>query len=196
MGLTAPALYRYYPDRDSLVTALIVEAFTSLASTLSAARDHLPARDHGGRYAAVGLAYRQWALAYPQRYNLIFGTPIAGYCAPPALTSLPAADALGVLIGVLQEAWCAGELRLPEAYSRLTDQLRSEYQAWREMTGSIAPDGVLHLALVSWSRVHGLVSLELYQALPAAIASPGEVFTIEINTLVEQHIPKHIDRGS
>jgi AcrR family transcriptional regulator len=63
MGMTSPALYRYFANRDELVTALIVNAFNSLGDALANARDALPPEKHAGRYAATGYAYREWALA-------------------------------------------------------------------------------------------------------------------------------------
>src|SRR5687768_8132657 len=39
MGLTAPALYRYFADRDELLTAMVVDSFDDLAATLAAARE-------------------------------------------------------------------------------------------------------------------------------------------------------------
>ena len=186
MGMTSPALYRYFASRDELVTALIVDAFTSLGEALATARDALPAEDHAGRYAATGYAYREWALAYPQRYALIFGTPISGYVAPLWITQPVAAQSLGVLIGVLEAAWNAGALHLPGEYIELTPAIQGQLKAWREQMGISASEPVLCLALISWSRVHGLVSLELYRQFPPAITDFGALFNLEIQALERQ----------
>jgi AcrR family transcriptional regulator len=53
MGMTAPALYRYYKDRDALVTALLVDAFTAFGNALEGARDARAAEDHVGRFRAM-----------------------------------------------------------------------------------------------------------------------------------------------
>src|SRR5215510_10304073 len=82
LKITAPAIYNYFPDRDALVTALIIDAFTSFGDWQIEARDSVPAEDLGERFKAIGLAYRNWARTYPQRYQLIFGTPIPGYETP------------------------------------------------------------------------------------------------------------------
>ncbi|MGE5774680.1 MAG: TetR/AcrR family transcriptional regulator, partial [Chloroflexota bacterium] len=82
LKITAPAIYNYFPDRDALVTALIIDAFTSFGDWQIAARDASPETNLKGRLEAIGLAYRDWALTFPQRYQLIFGTPIPGYTAP------------------------------------------------------------------------------------------------------------------
>src|SRR5689334_25011537 len=65
MEMTAPALYRYFEDRDSLVTALIIEAFVSFGDALESARDAYAANEHAARFKAISLAYRQWAISYP-----------------------------------------------------------------------------------------------------------------------------------
>src|SRR5512143_3736128 len=82
LGITAPAIYNYFPRRDDLVTALIIDAYTSFGDSQIEARDAVAADDLSGRMLAIGVAYRDWALAYPQRYQLLFGTPIPGYEAP------------------------------------------------------------------------------------------------------------------
>src|SRR5512136_194807 len=68
MGMTAPAIYRYYPDRDALVTALIIDAFAAFAEAMETARDALPPGDHVGRFRAIATAYRRWAVTNPQKY--------------------------------------------------------------------------------------------------------------------------------
>ena len=82
LKISAPAIYNYFPDRDALVTALVIDAFTSFGDSQITARDSLPEEDLIGRFRAIGVAYRNWAHTYPQRYQLLFGTPIPGYETP------------------------------------------------------------------------------------------------------------------
>ncbi len=82
MGMTAPALYRYFADRDELLTAMIVDAYNDLGDAVAKARDQVPVDDPTGRLYAVGQAYRAWARAEPQRFALILGMPVPGYAAP------------------------------------------------------------------------------------------------------------------
>src|SRR5262245_46179677 len=82
LKITAPAIYNYFPDRDALVTALIIDAYTSCGEWQIEAAESISIDRLSDRLRAIGLAYRNWAHAYPQRYQLIFGTPIPGYEAP------------------------------------------------------------------------------------------------------------------
>lgn len=102
LGITAPAIYNYFPRRDDLVTALIIDAYNSFGDSQLAARDAVQINDPVARLKATGLAYRMWALTYPQRYELIFGTPIPGYTAPFEQVFPSAARSLGALVSVME----------------------------------------------------------------------------------------------
>lgn len=82
LNLVSSALYRYFPSRDDLITALIVDAYTDLAETLEDAG----AADRRGprrRWVETCLALRDWAVAAPHRFALVYGSAIPGYAAPP-----------------------------------------------------------------------------------------------------------------
>ena len=66
LGVSGPALYRYFKNRDALLTALIKDAYDDLYEALARA-DDLPR------------AYRAWALEQPHRYRLLFSAPLPGY---------------------------------------------------------------------------------------------------------------------
>ena len=180
MGLTAPALYRYYPSRDELVTAMIIEAYQSLGQALEASIQAMAAEDHARRFLAVGCAYREWALARPERFALIFGTPIPGYHAPLERTLPAASRALGVLMAVLQAAWDAGRIQRPPI---LGASLQGQMQAWKDAHALTTHPVVLYLTLISWARVHGLTSLELHGHIPPQVALPSEVYLNDLHAL-------------
>lgn len=181
LGITAPAIYNYFPRRDDLVTALIVDAFSSLGESQKEAIHDLLTDDLTARLAALGLAYRDWAIAYPQRYQLIFGTPIPGYEAPADITVPAAAWSLLPLIETIQAIFMAGRLRV-ERSAQMTPELRSMLEEWSQFAGGTDPE-VLYSALVIWSRVHGLVSMEIGNQMPSFITDPGEVYRREIATM-------------
>ncbi len=190
LNITAPAIYNYFPSRDDLVTALIVDAFTSLGDSQKDSIKSISANRPQTRLSTLGLAYRDWALIYPQRYQLIFGTPIPGYEAPADVTLPVAAWALIPLIEALQALYNADKLRA-ENLAKLTPALKSMLGAWQEFvkeSGTEAHIEVLYLAFVIWSRVHGLVTLELGHQTPSFITDPGEIFRREIETIQKQYL--------
>ena len=185
LGIAAPSIYHYYPSRDALVTALIVDAFNSLAESQRQALSAAPAKDYPAQLAALGLAYRQWANSQPQRYQLIFGTPIPGYVAPEEVTLPAAAAGFVPLTEALQAAFTAGRLHV-ESLAPLTPALGSMLEVWKQYEGR-ADSEVLYLALVFWSRIHGLMMFEVTGQYPSFITDPGEVYEREVKNVVIQY---------
>jgi len=186
LGITAPAIYNYHPDRDALVTALIVDAYTSLGESQQAAIDALPADDNVTRLSALGLAYREWAVAYTQRYLLIFGTPIPNYVAPEIITMPAAACAIVPLTNTIQALYSEGKLKA-ERMSPLTPELETMLEAWKNYGGNADPEA-LYLTAVIWARVHGLVMLEIGHHVPPVFTDFGELFRREIKNILIQYL--------
>jgi AcrR family transcriptional regulator len=187
LKITAPAIYNYFPSRDHLATALVVDAYTSLGDSQKLILDNLSKKNSATRFFALGVAYRDWAVTYPQRYQLIFGTPIPDYDAPDDTTMPAAAWALLPLIETIQIIYNEGALRVEE-FAKLTPKLKSMLEAWKQFTGNNVENEVLYTAYVIWSRVHGLVMLELGRQLPSFFTDPGEIFRREVATMVNQYI--------
>src|ERR1700760_2130558 len=78
LGMVSSAIYRYFPSRDELLTALIVDAYDALGAQVEAADAGVARDDLRGRWMACGRAVREWALATPAEYALIFGSPVPG----------------------------------------------------------------------------------------------------------------------
>lgn len=183
MGMTAPALYRYYKDRDALVIALLVDAFTSFTNALEAAGEAYTGEDYAGHFRSMCKAYFQWAAANPQKYALMFGTPIPGHLFANELGPVAQRSFL-VLLGVIGEAHKAGEIGGELASIRLPSNLKSQYEALRKMGMPYGPQ-VIHLALAVWSAMHGIVSLYLYQYLSGFLGQNVESFVdFEIEKLI------------
>ncbi|MFB7357086.1 TetR/AcrR family transcriptional regulator [Streptomyces gardneri] len=157
LGMVSSALYRYFPSRDDLLTALIVDAYDAVGAAAESA-----ARETGGqpsldRWTAVCRAVRAWAVAHPHEYALIYGSPVPGYTAPQD-TNAPAARVGLVLVGIAREAHEGEGVALPP----LPDALRPEAV---RITADMAPDlpPALVVALVAaWSQLFGTISFEVF----------------------------------
>ncbi|MBB5788505.1 TetR/AcrR family transcriptional regulator [Jiangella mangrovi] len=167
MGMTAPALYRYFADRDELLTALIVDAYDDLGTAVAAARDQVPLDDPGGRFTAVAQSYRRWAREEPQRFALILGPPVPGYHAPEeGPTTEAARRAMAQLKSLFYEAAQAGVLRKPMLGDDGTiARLLAEHHEPKEqlpIDGPPVPPETFQAMLHCWSSMHGFASLEAY----------------------------------
>ena len=111
MGLTPPALYRYYADRDELLTDMITDGYRDLAAALAVAVEAEEPPDPAAHLLLVAATYRSWALADPQRFALIFGLPVPGYAAPEEGPTVEAAQrAMANLAAVVKRAAAQGRL--------------------------------------------------------------------------------------
>ena len=183
MKVTAPALYRYYKDRDALVTALLIDAFTAFSAALEAGRDTCSADDHPGRFRAMAKSYFTWARQNPQRYALLFGTSIPGYLFAEELRPVAQRSFL-ILQGVIGEAQAAGKITGEFATLRLPTPLKSNYEALRKMGMPCTPQ-VTQLALSTWGIMHGITSLYLHHYLSGFLQESVEAFVdFEIEKMV------------
>lgn len=159
LGMVSSALYRYFPSRDDLLTALIVDAFDAIGAAAEravaeqAAGEAPPAE----RWVAVSCAVREWALAHPHEYALIYGSPVPGYIAPVDTVG-PAARVGLVLIDIVRGAYRAGDLTLPP----LADGLRADAERMAaDFAEGVPPESVAAL-VAAWAQLFGLISFELF----------------------------------
>jgi AcrR family transcriptional regulator len=186
LKITAPAIYNYFPDRDALVTALIIDAYTSFGDWQLAARDSVASHDPREKLKAIGLAYRHWAHTYPQRYQLIFGTPIPGYEAPAEKVFPSSARSISALFSVVEELRATGKLRT-DFVPAVNEKYRAYYEQWRTYSGDVHPVS-LFVAMTIWARVHGIVSLEIQGNLPPFGENGDALYLFDLNSTIEQFI--------
>ncbi len=186
LEITAPAIYNYYPSRDDLVTALVIDAYASFAEALLAGHDSVPEEDLAGRIRATGEAYYKWAVNYPQRYQLLFGPAVPGYRVPLEKVLPTSAQSLSVLIGIVEAIRQAGKLE--EAGIPEPDEITEEYIAGLNALGIPTQPESLTIAVLIWSRVHGLVSLELSGNLSSAECKV--LLEYELDAIIKQFISR------
>jgi AcrR family transcriptional regulator len=186
LKITAPAIYNYFPDRDALVTALIIDAFTSFGNWQLEARDSVPEEDLPGRMNAIGLAYRDWAHTFPQRYQLIFGTPLPSYEGPMEKIFPSSARSLSALVSVVEGLRLAGKLNVA-SFPKVKSDYKISFEAWKTYGGN-ADLLSLSVAMLIWARVHGIVSLEIGGNLPPFGPKGDALYRYELQSIYEQFI--------
>ncbi|GAA1200976.1 TetR/AcrR family transcriptional regulator [Prauserella alba] len=160
LGMVSSALYRYFPSRDELLTALIVDAYNALGDTLDTASASASAS--GGspadRWRAAAHALRSWARTHPHEYALLYGTPVPGYRAPDD-TIVPAGRVPGAFLWIARDAWHAGDL--PVNGAEPDDTLRTQARTIAtalDLSG--LPEVVILRAVDAWTQLFGTVALE------------------------------------
>ncbi|MET7695755.1 TetR/AcrR family transcriptional regulator [Streptomyces sp. NPDC005483] len=166
LGMSGPALYRYYAGRDELITELVGDAYRSLAGTLRAAFSR-----PGADVSTLASALRTWALEDPQRYFLIFGTPVPGYHAPDDITAI-ASEVMTTILDAFTG--------LPSSSTATAfDAHLEQHRDWAD--GHPAPAATLHRALTFWTRLHGVLSLELAGHFTGMGFDPARFYAAELD---------------
>lgn len=180
LDVTPGALYRYVASRDALLTALILEAFTSLGDAARAAEEALPRHDLEGRWLAVWRAVRSWSLAHRHEYALIYGTPVPGYRAPTD-TIQPASVVTLLLVGIAWDVLARSGSRNTWKAPAGLDQDMAQIRAWLEQQGinGDVPDEIIMRVLRARTELFGSVTFELFGQNSGSIHH-GEVYLDEV----------------
>lgn len=190
-GLVPSALYRYFPSRDALLTALITDAYTTLAADAKAAEAAVPRTDLPGRLLALANGVRTWALANPAEYALIYGSPVPGYSAPPETTG-PASEVVVAIVGILTDAALQG-LRPPLPPRPLPEATNAELHALIDrvpgpvpkLAADTTPEAVIAMAFTLWTQLFGLVTFEVFGRLDGMIDAREAYFEHQVLVMAD-----------
>jgi AcrR family transcriptional regulator len=186
MGITAPAIYNYFPQLEDLITALIVDAFNALADAMEAAEVAEASERPYDKIMALCMAYREWAVAHPTVFQLIYGNPIPGYRAPEEITiPLARRPFLGLFRWFIR-AHQSGELTIPAEYQTVPPVMAEGIAAWRRASDIAMPDALLGLLMSGWARIHGAVLLELFGHLGPLVGGGGSFYRYELEAFAQR----------
>ena len=174
LGMVSSAIYRYFPSRDELLTALIIDAYNSLGDAAEAAEAVIKRSDLKGRWVAISKATRGWALAHPHEWSLIYGSPVPGYQAPQD-TIAPATRVSTLLIGILIDLEQAGLTPAPLAVPRA---VHATLGPVRSAVPSAVPDDLIIRGLMAWTQLLGAVGMELNGQFHNVVDDPGIYFDL------------------
>ena len=171
VGMVSSAIYRYFDNRDALLTALIIDAYDSLGAAVEAAEARVPRSDLPGRWQTIAESVRSWALDNPSLYALVYGSPVPGYAAP-ADTVGPATRVTRLLAALIQDA-PPGDGVATEAGPRVGDLSAGAVDGLAPLVEFIGPGTTEDRAvagLMAWTWLFGAVSFELFGQLTGAVA--------------------------
>jgi AcrR family transcriptional regulator len=154
-GCSTMGVYTWFGGKDGLVEAMWLDGFQGLGRALNAVAAAGPPRR---RIARLTGAYRDWALAHPTQYQLMFGRAVPEFEPGPELLTEAASGTFSILVEAVTAAQSSGELR---------------------------PDTPGQLALYVWGLAHGLVMIELSGVVPPqAQGDPGRAYRLAIDALL------------
>jgi AcrR family transcriptional regulator len=174
MEMTTPALYRYFDNRDALISDLIGDAYASLTAALKVAIEDIDPAEHGRRFRELAKAYRSWAVENPQKYTLMFGSP-----KPINQLSERAGEKADESFILLLSEFEAADRDQKIDYSInhiIYTPLLKEHLLSTNHYFSAYSEKATYLALAVWSFIHGMVSLEISRDYAIILGDAAEDF--------------------
>lgn len=152
-GCSTTGVYTWFGGKNGLIEAIYVEGFQRFGEALDRV-SHLD--DPRAVVRARAFRYREWAIANPTYYQVMFGGLVPGFEASPA----------------------ALEIAAP-TFAALVDAVRAAMDA-----GEFAPGEPAAVAYHLWAGIHGYVELELAGRCPITGLPPEELYEHGVHQLL------------
>jgi AcrR family transcriptional regulator len=188
MGMTAPALYRYFASREDLIEHVVADLYTELAEQLESACATAEPGTPAAKLMAASRTFRTWAMGHRQEFGLLFGDPADDVVRDRTMQDGPAHEAkqrFGAIFGAL-----VTELWLTKPFPIWSDEdfepaLREQLVTCAEIFPVELPLGVVHVFLSCWIRLYGMVCMEVFGHLQFALHDAEPMFESELRRLGE-----------
>ncbi|GGO66352.1 TetR/AcrR family transcriptional regulator [Nonomuraea cavernae] len=174
MGMVSSAIYRYFPSRDDLLTTLIIDGYNALGEAVERADAACSPDDYLGRWLVACHAVRDWAVAHPHEYALLYGSPVPGYHAPQDTVSARVRD-VAVYGRILSEAYHAGALTPPPPAPAPPPAAVAETAVIGELMPGV-PGDVLLRCVTAWTGLYGWINFEVFGQFENTIEDRRAVF--------------------
>ncbi|SDK87462.1 transcriptional regulator, TetR family [Actinopolyspora mzabensis] len=198
LGITAPALYRYYDSREDLLNRLSEDICDDLSAELNETMCGIE-DDHLSKVFAVCRGFRSWALTHPREFTLAFATPggngsghtgadarKSDSTATPEKPATHSDELSSVFLGVVGPLMAEGPdnpqpPRIPEELRAGLTNSQRELTAACETHGIEMPPEALSLEAVYmmlrwWARLYGQVALEVFEKFPFDVSHADRLF--------------------
>jgi AcrR family transcriptional regulator len=182
LGVVSSAVYRYFVSRDDLLTALIVDGYTSMADAIEQAEGAVARRDLSGRWFALGRTAREWSLENRHEYALLYGSPVPGYAAPVD-TIEPATRPVIVALAILRDGLRRDAIKPPA--DRLPRSVRADCERVAQTTPGFEgiPATLMARAFSVWAQLFGTISFELFGRLTNAVTDYDGYFDHQLRVM-------------
>lgn len=183
LDMTASAVHYYFPSRQALLDALIVDGLTSLAEALRTAREEAGPRLPGEQWLAVCRAHRVWALDHQAEYLLLYAHD-GIYSAKQRNLQVERAfrNVISVLFSTMRGTVAAGKIDAERIEAATPPSLRRQLAAWRDKVGGHLdfPVGALAACMIVYTQLHGAITMEVLGLVPPGLADHSAIFELEM----------------
>jgi AcrR family transcriptional regulator len=187
MGLSAPALYRYYASREDLLDHVVADLYEELIAALEGARDAVEPADPCLQLMAASREFRSWATTHHAEFGLLFGSPAEqvrlGRPDEPRSPAQQGAQRFGLVFGsLIARIYLERGFPIP-ADDEIDPVLQEQLRGWGDTVPVELPLGVLQVFLSCWIRLYGMVCMEVFGHLRFALDDAEALFESELRGL-------------
>lgn len=197
LGITAPALYRYYESRDDLVENLRLDVCSDLAAELGAEIADLP-NDGAVQLFAICKGFRRWALTHTKEFTLVFASPTGGIGTGSTSALRRFGEPFGrIFLAAASRVLATHDIVTPPA-DVIPPEIRDDLAAFqRELLAVLSESGVelpaekldlgvTYLMIQFWARLYGHVTLEVFGNYPIPVSKPDVLFDSTLADLARE----------
>jgi AcrR family transcriptional regulator len=188
MGMTAPALYRYFDSHQELLRHVVGELFTELTDDIERAIRAVPENVLKMKFYAASAEFRRWALDHKREYALLFGTPLpGGEDGAQEDWTAECGRRFGLtFVALILELWHTKPFPVP-ADDEIDPGFRTQIERYRRELGVLdLPLGVIVVFLSCWIRLQGFVTLEVFGHMSFALDDSGPMFDLMMHDLADR----------
>jgi AcrR family transcriptional regulator len=181
LGMVSSAVYRYVASRDELLTLLLIDAYSELADAVDRAREAVPEL-WSDDVVTIAHAARDWAVAHPASWALLYGSPVPGYHAPAERTVGPGTRVVGALLDAVAAGIATGDIKLTDRTA--PQPISADFERLRQEFGFPGDDAVVAKCFAIWAGVVGAISLEVFGQYGADTLSDAQtVFDTQVRLM-------------
>jgi AcrR family transcriptional regulator len=184
IGMSAPAIYRYFDSRESLLAQVCIDLYAELGSHLYAARDSVPGESVAGRLARTARAFRQWALDHAPEFGLLFGAPIPGVVVDPEAKHEEMAGQSFALVWLELFAEIESEGRGMRWNRPIPKRIADQIDDFACSAGIEIDTDAAMLYVYCWQSLYGSVATEVFGHMKWAVDDAAEFFEGRIAELL------------
>ncbi|MEU4829478.1 TetR/AcrR family transcriptional regulator [Streptosporangium sp. NPDC023615] len=186
MGLSGPALYRYYSSYDELVAAVTTGFYVELACAIEEARDTWIQAPSNRRLLAMCRTLRGWAIAHRAEFGWMFASPAPSPKDSDFDSSRYKAgnEFERIFLEEIVKMWEAEGFPVPR-FEDLAPSLRDQLDEYAARIGEPLPPAALYVFLSAWTKLYGLLCMEVMNQLAFAYSDFEPVFEECLRDLCE-----------
>ncbi len=184
MGMTAPALYRYFGSHQELIRHVIGDIFLEIAADIQTAINTAAPGGIAAKFGAAAREFRRWSLSHQREFGLLFGTPVPGV----DFKHTDIADECGrkftdTFLALYLELWTRKPFPV-SAPEEIEPKLRSQLERYRDKMGAALPVGAILSFVYCWTRLYGMVSLEVFGHLSWILDDGEPMFELMLKEIM------------